>query len=43
MHFWCTFPFFYILLIVQKSTEKLRKISWISKIAKLVKLLALET
>ena len=43
MHFWCTFPFFYILLIVQKSTKKLRKISWISKIAKLVKLLALET
>ena len=43
MHFWCTFPFFYILLILQKSTKKLCKIFWISKIAKLVKLLALET
>ena len=43
MHFWCTFPFFYILLILQKSTKKICKIFWISKIAKLVKLLALET
>ena len=23
MHFWCTFPFFYILLILQKSTKKI--------------------
>ena len=43
MHFWCTFPFFYILLILQKSTKKICKLFWISKIAKLVKLLALET
>ena len=43
MHFWCTFPFFYILLILQKSTKKLCKIFWFSKIAKIVKLLALET
>ena len=43
MHFWCTFPFFNILLILQKSTKNLRKIFWISKITKLVKLLAFET
>ena len=43
MHFWCTFPFFFILLILQKSTKILRKIFWISKITKLVKLLAFET
>ena len=44
VHFWCTFPFFfYILLILQKSTKILRKIFWISKITKLVKLLAFET
>ena len=48
MHFWCTFDalflfFFYILLILQKSTKILRKIFWISKITKLVKLLAFAT
>ena len=50
MHVWCIFDallmhfsFFYILLILQKSTKILRKIFWISKITKLVKLLAFET
>ena len=37
------FSFFNILLILQKSTKILRKIFWISKITKLVKLLAFET
>ena len=37
------FSFFYILLILQKSTKILRKIFGISKNTKLVKLLAFET
>ena len=44
MHFWCTFPFFLHFTNSAKiHKKKLCKIFWISKIAKLVKLLALET
>ena len=44
MHFWCTFPFFLHFTNSAKiHKKKICKIFWISKIAKLVKLLALET
>ena len=50
MHFWCTFDallmhfsFFLHFTNFAKINKKLRKIFWISKITKLVKLLAFET